>query len=275
LSINKDNGKKTGTKLHMLDTEKLITIQPAKIMRILGFIVVLLVLANVAVQLIKFVEWHTFLSRRFQSLSFEQMMKIVAWIPSIRSLVYIFDLGAEYNVPTYFSTVIILMAAFLLNTIAAFKKRFGHSYALRWRILAIIFLYLSLDEAITIHEWATIPTQKILGPVWGIPDAWVIPVGILVLIFALSYCRFLLHLPLKSRILFSIAGVLYVGGAIGMERLGGYYANIHGYTNFTFNMIATIEEIFEMVGIILFIYALLDYIRVNIKDMRIRIGGYC
>ena len=58
-----------------------------------------------------------------------------------------------------------------------------------------------------------------------------------------------------------------------MERFGGYYANTHGFTNFTFNVISTIEETLEMVGIILFIYALLDYIRVNIKDMRIRIGS--
>jgi hypothetical protein len=203
-------------------------------------------------------------------------MKIAAWIPYIHSLVYIFDMGVEYNVPTYFSTVIILIAAFLLNTIAAFKKRNGHSYALHWRILAIIFLYLSMDEALAIHEWASIPTQKALGIAWlHYGYAWVIPGGILVLIFALSYCRFLLHLPPKSRLLFSIAGVLYVGGAIGMEFVSSYYDKLYGINNLTFHMIVTVEETIEMVAIIFFIYTLFDYIRVNVKEIPVRIGGSC
>ena len=132
----------------MLNTEKLITIQPSKVTRILGFIVVLLVLANLAANIVRFVEWHIFLSKMFQFLSFEQITKIIAWIPTVRGILYIFDMDTEYTVPSYFSTVIILIAALLLNTIATLKKRNGEAYALHWRILAIIFVYLSMDEMI-------------------------------------------------------------------------------------------------------------------------------
>ena len=106
----------------MIDTEKFITIQPSKVTRILGFIVALLVLAQLAAQLIKFVEWQTFLSRLLKYLSMAQIMKIIYVISQIRSYAHIFDMGLECNVPTYFSSIILLIASFLLNTIAAFKK---------------------------------------------------------------------------------------------------------------------------------------------------------
>lgn len=262
------------TSLHMLNTEKLITIRPSKIICILGFIVASLVLANIAVQLIKFVEWHTFLGKMFRFLSYEQIMQIVLWIPKVRATVYVLDMGIEHNIPTYFSSVIILIAALLLNTIATFKKGNGEAYALHWRILAIIFVYLSMDEMVGIHEMASGPTQKALGTRWLLHYyAWVIPGSVLVLIFALSYFRFLLHLPLKSKLLFSIAGVIYVGGAIGMELVSNHYDKLYGVKNLTYHMIVTVEETLEMAGIILFIHALLDYIRSNIKEIRLHIKG--
>ena len=45
-----------------------------------------------------------------------------------------------------------------------------------------------------------------------------------------------------------------------MEMLGGRSAASHGSDNFVFSMLATAEEALEMIGIILFIYALLNYL---------------
>lgn len=258
----------------MLDTEKTITIRPLKVTFILGLFVALLVLANLTVQTIKFIEWPILLSKLFKFLSFEQITKIVAWIPTVRGFLHVFDMDTEYNVPAYFSTVIILFAAFLLNTIATFKKKNGESYAIHWRILAIIFVYLSMDEMIGIHELSSRPAHKFFGGGWLLYYyGWVIPGSILVIIFAILYFRFLLHLPPKSKLLFSIAGVLYVGGAIGMELVSNHYDTLYGVENFTYHMIVTIEETLEMAGIILFIYALLNYISANIKEIQLRFGS--
>lgn len=256
----------------MIDTEKPIIIQPSKVTRVLGFIAVLLVLTNLAVQIMRFVNWATFLSKLLQFLSISQIMKFVEWLTNFYGFVYLFDMGAECNVPTYFSTVILLIAAFLLSIIAVFKKRRGDSYAFHWIILVIIFLYLSVDEASAIHELLSRTTQKIFSRRWFPRYAWVICGGGLVIVFALSYCGFLLHLPAKSRLLFSIAGVLYVGGAIGMEVVEGHYTRLHGTKNLPYNIIVTIEETLEMAGIILFIHALLDYISLNIKEIRFHVG---
>ncbi len=51
-----------------------------------------------------------------------------------------------------------------------------------------------------------------------------------------------------------------MGGAIGVEAISGKQASLHGEQNSTYNLIITVEELLEMAGVIVFIYALLDYI---------------
>ena len=58
-----------------------------------------------------------------------------------------------------------------------------------------------------------------------------------------------------------------------MELVSNYYDSLYGINNLTYHMIVTIEETLEMCGIILFIHALLDYIRSNIKEIRFRVGS--
>ncbi|WP_258003851.1 hypothetical protein [Fischerella thermalis] len=57
-----------------------------------------------------------------------------------------------------------------------------------------------------------------------------------------------------------MAGTIYVAGSSGTEMVGGYYANYYTQTNMIYALITTVEELLEMMGIIVFIYALLSYI---------------
>ena len=58
-----------------------------------------------------------------------------------------------------------------------------------------------------------------------------------------------------------MAGAVYVGGAIGMEMIGGFYQDVYGY-DLTYVLLQTIEEVGEMLGIVIFIYALCYYLSV-------------
>ena len=51
-----------------------------------------------------------------------------------------------------------------------------------------------------------------------------------------------------------------LGGAVGIELVSGYYAGKFGTDNLGFNMLASVEEVLEMLGLILFIHSLLAYI---------------
>jgi hypothetical protein len=76
------------------------------------------------------------------------------------------------------------------------------------------------------------------------------------------FIKFITHLDQKTRYLFLIAGALYVGGAIGFEIIENLYADAYGQ-DLVYSMLQNLEEGMEMAGIIVFIYALLNYMGSN------------
>jgi hypothetical protein len=183
----------------------------------------------------------------------------------------LFNLDKELNYPTWFSAFMLLFCAILLAIIAAAKKKERDRYANNWKILSIIFVFLSLDEVISVHEIFIInDLRKALNLGGVFYFIWVIPAVILLVIFSLSYLRFLRNLPQHTQYLFIQAACIYVGGALGMEMISGYYADLYGQRNLVYGLIASVEELTEMIGIIAFIYALLAYIRFYMKDFSVR-----
>jgi hypothetical protein len=172
-----------------------------------------------------------------------------------------FDLDAEGNIPTFYSFSALLFTSVLLGAIARVKNLDKDPYKNNWKILSFIFLYLSLDEIGQLHEDLTYPMQKLLNPTGFLYAAWIVPFGFLAAIFALSYSKFLFHLPVSTKKMFAAAFVLYVGGAIGLEMPGGYLVYTDNLHNVTFMILIAIEESLEMLGIVVFIHALMSYIK--------------
>jgi hypothetical protein len=175
-----------------------------------------------------------------------------------------FYVDLEANVPTYFNTIILFIPALFLGIIAAWKFSIKDKFKIHWAGLAFIFLYLSMDEAATLHE-------RLIKPMRAIVDfegygglfyfAWVIPGIAVVILFLLAYLRFFLHLENKYKILFFISIAAYVGGIIGGEMLSGRFAGTIGLKNFEYAMFASLEESLEWIGCSLIIYSLLLYIQ--------------
>lgn len=169
---------------------------------------------------------------------------------------FYFNLDGERTIPTGFSAALLFCSALLLALIGHRKHRDNAPYIKSWCFLAMGFVYLSIDEAMRIHEelfYFLIPVLE------NFPHSWVIPASVIMLFFVFAYIRFLLYLSPKYRFLFIVSGAIYVGGAIGIEAIGGLYAHSYGKGNFTYQIIANIEEVFEMMGIVLFIYTLHSY----------------
>jgi hypothetical protein len=199
------------------------------------------------------------------------------------SLARLFNVGEEANIPTYYSSFILLISSMLLAIIAGAKKRRGERYALHWAVLSIIFLGMSLDETAQIHETSGYVFETLAREYTGFTpsgflySSWVIPGIVFVLVVGLAYLPFLAHLPRKTCLLFLIAGFLYVGGAVGLEMIGGKIVSAYGWENWedwksvadSSNMVGAkvlanieqhAEELLEMLGVTVFIYALLSYI---------------
>ncbi|MBH0186235.1 MAG: hypothetical protein HP477_12730 [Nitrospira sp.] len=182
-----------------------------------------------------------------------------------KGLVRLFHLDRENNIPSWYSSVALGLAALVLVIIAQVEQTRESASARAWWILAALFLYLSMDEAASIHEMligVVTPLLKQAGLFAGfLTYSWVV-VGIpLVGIVALTFRRFLAALPYDTRWLFIFAGGLFVAGAIGIEMIGAQVESTIGTREaMVYVVVVTLEEGCEMFGIALFLYALLSHL---------------
>lgn len=231
-----------------------ISLKPSTIARILGAVACLLVLASIGGQFSKFVLGHD----------------------TLKWLVRLFYVDMEKNIPTFFSVLLLIFSSLLLAIITLINRKKRTVHVLKWAILSSGFMYLAYDEAFQVHEKLIKPIRILLGGdnLGVFYFAWVIPGIALVLVLALFFLRFMLHLPTKTRLSFLVAVILFIGGAIGVELIGGRYAELNGTQNLMYSMIiVTIEESLEMGGLIVFIWALLRYCDDNYEEVRFWFGA--
>jgi hypothetical protein len=227
----------------------LIQITPQKIATLLGGIAIFIILASVMLDVIEELTW----AQKF-------------WGFRVK-----FDLDQEANVPTYFSTLILMISAVLFAIIGMLKPPGKNSFAQHWKGLGLIFFFLSVDEAAVLHERFIGIFELYFKPTGIFYFGWVILAIPLVLIVAVAYFKFFLHLPTKMKILFVVSAFFYLAGAVGMEMAGGWFAENYGENRPFYNVITTVEEILEITGIITLIYALLLYIHQNFHELRFRV----
>lgn len=186
------------------------------------------------------------------------------------SFVEEFDLDNEANIPTYFSGLLLLFSSIILWVISYIERENNSSFYQHWFGLSLVFAFLSVDEVASLHERTTQPVRQLLGVEGIFYYAWTIPVAVGLLLLGVVYARFLWHLQARWKRLFAVAAVLYVGGALGVELISGWYDSQGGGASFTYTLITTVEETLEMAGAAVFIYALLDYLSDCVEGVAIK-----
>ncbi len=227
-----------------------ISLPVLRIIRLLIIVAVILVLASVCFQLLRFSN--------------------ILSVPD--GLIRIFDLNQEANIPTFFEALILFCIAILLAVIALINIQKKESYRWKWLFFSLLFMYLAFDEAAQIHELFTGPVRRFINQdnLGIFYFAWVIP-GILFLVaIVLFFLKFIQQLPIKLKKGIILGFTLYFSGAIGMELLNGQYAEIHGKENLIYNMMSTIEESLEMGGTLVIFWVILKYISNTIKEVFFR-----
>jgi hypothetical protein len=188
-------------------------------------------------------------------------------------LIDTFNLNFENNVPTFFTTFMLVACAALLAVIAR-HSAMTDGGATYWKWLALVFLFLAVDEDASLHELLIEPLRERLPMAGPLYFAWVVPYGLAVLVVGLVYLRFVQSLPVRTCRLFVAAGIIYLVGALGFELAGGWYlSQADASEDLRYSLLVAAEESLEMSGIVLFIYALLDHLRQRLggEALRIRI----
>jgi hypothetical protein len=180
----------------------------------------------------------------------------------------IFHLNAEQSIPTYFSSVLLLISSLLLYLIAQKSP----ANVKKWKLLSLIFLMMSIDETVSLHEKLIPLVRNIIGVnpyfYWG----WTIPAIIGIAIFGGLFFKFWKGLPPDTRTGMMWAGIIYVAGALGLELFESFYFyRIQTYRDIWLDLLFGIEEILEMGGIILFISVLASHIQehLSLKDIKL------
>ena len=199
------------------------------------------------------------------------VLRYLVDVPGSTAYPNFFSVSNEGRLPTFYSGVTLLVAALLLAVTATHERNRGGRFARHWFGLSLIFVFMAADELLAIHELSMVPLRRLFGITGGpLFFAWVIPAAAFLVLLAITYARFLMALPRPSMRSFLIAGVVYVGGALGMELVGSAYFTSHS-NDMIYGVIATVEELGEMTGMAVFILALLDHLARIAPDWRVEL----
>ncbi len=226
-----------------------IRVSPAKVAVVLSLVVLAVSVASLTGQYLKPGLAHN-----------ELALKVIAKL----------NLDKEVNdLPTWYQSSTLLVSSVLLLVIGLARRELKDKDAKYWGLLSLIFLFLSLDEAVSIHEQMTMPLRTTFHLEGFLFLSWVIPASFLVAVLGIVLSRFLFRLPSSTRNLMILSALIYLAGALGVEMVGANYMFMMNDppdigSNFTYAIITTVEEFLEMTGIVVFIYCLLTYLFVPI-----------
>jgi hypothetical protein len=191
---------------------------------------------------------------------------------------HIFHFNVEGNIPSIYSAASIFFSAFLLWSISKLQIEKKAKRTFYWKLLTLIFLFLAIDELISIHESFSDDSRDLLGNATAggyFHFAWIVPYAVIFGFFALYIMKFMFQLPAATRNLFITAGIVFVSGAVGMEMIGGQYVFYNGKEGIQYALMITLEELLEMIGVVIFIYALGSYLIKNIADNSVQFHITC
>ena len=189
---------------------------------------------------------------------------------TLHGTIPMFNFDEERNIPTLYSGILILLCTIMLWKVSRSAGEVRNGLSFYWKALCAVTIFLFLDEMFGIHEIANRKQFRDLYPDGDgyLYFPWVLPYFFLGTAVLLFFVRFLLKLPYTTRLQFITAGIIYAGGALGMELVGGKYQDSYGL-NLNYFLIITIEELLEMLGMVRFFNAILNYFLSNTNKERL------
>ncbi len=216
-----------------------IVLNPKTVTRSLCAIALLLLVAHVISVIMNFVYGHNY----------------------VKGLVPLFDFAREGNVPTYFSSLLLLFNGTLFFIVWKSTNPI-ESHRFVWLMLSVIFCFLSLDEFAMLHDLLINPFRNMLGASGFFSHAWVIPYGIAVLLLAFLILPGIWRLGKRFIVLFFSSAACYLGGAIGVEMLSANYFEKSGLVQGgSMRVFQTFEESLEIIGLLILVHTLFSLIR--------------
>ena len=167
--------------------------------------------------------------------------------------------GMESNLPTWFSSMMLAMAAFFAYrcSLVMTKKEGGRRM---FQLLTLGLLGMSCDEVSQIHENLGKTINKYYFHLKNINSSWVILLGPFVLIFLIIFSlKIRKHLAgsVKAVKFLTLGFFIYITGAFLLEATSNFLNHLS--LEWLWQIETLLEESFEMIGIILIIKGLQEH----------------
>jgi len=173
--------------------------------------------------------------------------------------IWLLDVDSEVSAFTWLSVVTTFAAAWLLFGIAAAASTRRSRFKWHWYFLSALFLLVSFDEFAGIHEKISSALASRIDNTGLLYFAWAAPAGVLSLLGLAAFVPFIRSFPPRLALLLVLSAVAFLGGAVGVEMIGGSVAELEGMQTIRYRMLTNLEEGLEIAGVLIFIYVLLSY----------------
>lgn len=192
---------------------------------------------------------------------------------SVHNFLAVFDLGKEQSAPTWFSSLNLLFSSFLLYCVYAQGKANKKPKNRYWLCLSFLFLFLSIDEIVGLHNMPAFFTWYIVNRPDLFPQfvpllfdtlgfdhpmftghSWLIYAILVVPVVGALFIPFLWSIEPRLAFLMILSGFLFLSGAIGLESISAWMVHIDYGEKGTIprNLLTVGEEALEMYSIAFF-----------------------
>src|SRR4051812_859217 len=143
---------------------------------------------------------------------FRDVMRSFFGLDRMGGLGPLIDLDEEYNIPTLFSVVLLLLAS--VTSLLSCKLFSAETVSRKWGwyLLSAGFLAMAVDEFVGIHDRIGAIATELFGDEafhGSFRFVWPIPALGLLIVLACIFIPFLRHMPLVLRRRQCLAGIIY------------------------------------------------------------------
>jgi hypothetical protein len=170
----------------------------------------------------------------------------LSWEMSWNSLLPVISLDYESGLASWVSSMLFAVTGYFMLVAGHGDRGRQLRTAGGWLLLGCLFLYFSLDEALSLHEALDNPGRRFsIGDVrlgWALFGIPALLVGLVV------FLPFVRRLPTRTAQRLVIAGAVYVVGVLGIDLVDGFFVDTEG-RGVGSEIAADIEESLEMIGL--------------------------
>ena len=168
------------------------------------------------------------------------------------------DMDDEVSLPTWFSQFLLLAVGVTALVASKFETSPGRRKV--WKLVGVVGVLFAIDEAAAIHEFVLQSLHLLRfgedAPTAAL-NAWWIVLPLIGAVGGWFLWWIVRTLPARTVKLLLLAGVVYLAGAVGIELTSNDFVA----SPFLYQGVLTgVEEVLEMLGSILALYTVLDYL---------------